>query len=1155
MFINRVASRLLSAPELTAFSRRLSSGSDVTLAVAQGARPLVLASIWARCPRPTMLVVAGEEAADRTARALAAWLGNDVVSRYPDRRDYPWSDATPDDACIGMRCNAVARLAAGEKCIVVASAHALLRRVPPVGSGYFVPSTFSVGDEVSFEEVPALLVGMGYADTGEVDVPGSFHVHGDTVDVFPAQSTSAVRLEFFGDEIDRIRRMVAATGQTIGELESVTVVPCRELAFTSETIRNAERALYNRAQENSAVAADLELIQRGASAPALERYLPILYGKTASPLEHISPETLVVLAEPRSLFDDCQHAMDDIEAAAQTAKVKTEGLYTMPRKLDFGSQQRLSFASLLRVGGQVTAELAVHQPSIAGSDAKLIGRVRQLVNDNDVVVFAVPDRAAREHLMGHFSDENIPFEVSLGTSEENIPNWDISDTSYKLLKRGRVTFTDAPVPAGIVIPSAHLAVLSVSDLTIRSARKKHRSKRIDPTSVTFPFKPGDYVVHAKHGIAYFKEIVREEAAGKMRDYFLLEYAHGDKLYVPFEQVDRLTRYVGPDGAAPRLTRLSTADWSRATAKARKSAKKLAFDLVDLYTRRASVPGYAFSFDTPEQEEMESTFPYQMTPDQESALADIKLDMEARKPMDRLLCGDVGFGKTEVALRAAFKACQDGRQVMILCPTTILAQQHFETFFSRFAPFGLQVAVLSRFVTPALQRKALEGFADGSVNVLVGTHRLLSADVNPHDLGLVIVDEEQRFGVQHKEQLKNMREQVDVLTLSATPIPRTMQMAMSGVRDMSLIMTPPPGRKPVKVTVGEYDPDLVSAAIRAELARKGQVYYVSNRVTTIDDAVSRVNEAASEARVGVAHGQMSAREVEDVMLRFQEHEIDVLVATTIIESGIDNPHTNTLIIEDSERLGLAQLYQLKGRVGRGRQQAYAYFMFPAEMPLTEEATARLTAINEYQDLGSGMKIAMRDLEIRGAGSLMGAEQHGNLSGVGFDLFTQMLGEAVAEARGETPDVEQSEVTLNLPADFFLDEEYLPEVDRRVLVYRRLAAAQDLADVDEIQQETEERFGALPLAGKNLFDRARVRIRAERLGLSSISLTGGRLVYQGVKIPREQALTFKARGAIYYPKSEKLGYPFRHKDEQLIPAALGVLEELGGDDEELSDEAEA
>lgn len=1151
MFINRVAQRLLSAPELAACMRVLSEGKDATLAVAQGARTLVLASVWAHNPRPTVLVVAGEEAANRSARVLAAWLGNDVVLRYPERRDYPWSETAPDDALIGMRCHAIARLAAGEKCVVVASARALLRRVPPVGSGYCMPSTFSIGDVVPFEEVPALLVGMGYADTGAADVPGSFHVHGDMVDIFPAQFSSAVRLEFFGDEIDRIRRMVAATGQTIGELESVTVVPCRELALTAETIRNAEAALYNRAQENSAIAADLELIQRGASVSTLERYLPILYGTTANPLEHIAAETLVVLSEPRSLFDDCQRAMDEIASAAQTAKVKLDGLYTMPRELDFGKQQRFSFASLLRAGGQVTAELAVHRPSIAGSDAKLLSCVRQLVHDNDVVVFAVPDRAAREHMMSHFSDESIPFEVSLGTSKENIPKQDIS---YTTLKRGRVTFTDAPVPAGIIVPSADLAVLSVSDLTVRSARSHRRSRRVDPTSVTFPFKPGDYVVHAKHGIAYFKEIVREEAAGRMRDYFLLEYAQGDKLYVPFEQVDRLTRYVGPDGAAPRLTRLSTADWSRATAKARKSAKKLAFDLVDLYTRRASVPGYAFSFDTPAQEEMEAAFPYPMTPDQESAIADIKLDMEAQKPMDRLLCGDVGFGKTEVALRAAFKACQDGRQVMILCPTTILAQQHFETFFSRFAPFGLRVAVLSRFVTPVRQRRALEGFADGSVNVLVGTHRLLSADVNPHDLGLVIVDEEQRFGVQHKEQLKNMREQVDVLTLSATPIPRTMQMAMSGVRDMSLIMTPPPGRKPVKVTVGEYDPDLVSAAIRAELAREGQVYYVSNRVTTIDDAVSRVAEAAPEARVGVAHGQMNAREVEDVMLRFQEHEIDVLVATTIIESGIDNPHTNTLIIEDSERLGLAQLYQLKGRVGRGRQQAYAYFMFPAETPLTEEATARLTAINEYQDLGSGMRIAMRDLEIRGAGSLMGAEQHGNLSGVGFDLFTQMLGEAVAEARGETPDIEQVEVTLNLPADFFLDEEYLPEVDRRVLVYRRLAAAWDLADVDEIQQETEERFGALPLAGKNLFDRARIRIRAERLGLASISLTGGRLVYQGIKIPREQALKFKARGAIYYPKSEKLGYPFRHKDEQLMPAALGVLEELGGDDEELdSDEA--
>lgn len=1150
MFINRVSRRLLAAPEMAPLLRELAAGNDATLAVAQSARPLVLAALWAKSPRPCLLVVSGEEAADRTARSLAAWLGQDVVCRYPERKDRPWSEAAPDDAVIGTRCQAVSRLASGEKCLVVASAHALLRRVPPVGSGYYASSTFAVDDEAPFEDVPALLVGMGYADNGEVDAAGAFHVHGDVVDVWPAQSTSPVRIEFFGDEIDRIRRMVPSTGQTIGELESVTVSPCREMAFTDETVARASRALYNRAQNDDRIAADLDLIERRAPQPALERYLPALYGASASPLEHMCAETLVVLAEPRALFDDCMRATDEVMLAANSARVSTEGLYTPPRQMDFGRQQRLSFSSILRAGsGAVTAELAVRQPGIAGSDTKLLGRVRQLLADNGSVLFAVPDRAAREALELRFNDESIPFAESLGSAEDNAPR--ITDPaapdSGKPLPRGQVTFFDAPVPAGIVIPSAGLAVFSVSDLSSRTAKSRRRARRVDPTSVTFPFKPGDYVVHATHGIALFADIVRQDVAGKERDYFLLEYSDGDKLYVPLEQVDRITRYVGPDGKSPRLTRLNTADWSRATGKARKSAKKLAFDLVDLYTRRASVTGYAFGLDTPVQQEMESSFSYELTPDQANAVADIKADMEARKPMDRLLCGDVGFGKTEVALRAAFKCCQDGKQVMVLCPTTILAQQHYETFFSRFAPFDLKVAVLSRFVTPAQQRRALEGFADGSVNVLIGTHRLLSADVNPHDLGMVVIDEEQRFGVQHKEQLKNMREQVDVLTLSATPIPRTMQMAMSGVRDMSLIMTPPPGRLPVKVTVGEYDPDLVSAAIRQEMGRKGQVYYVSNRVHTIDDAVERVREAAPEARIGVAHGKMSAREVEDVMLEFAEHEIDVLVATTIIESGIDNPHTNTLIIEDSQRLGLAQLYQLKGRVGRGRTQAYAYFMFPGETPLTPEATDRLTAINEYQDLGSGMKIAMRDLEIRGAGSLMGAEQHGNLSSVGFDLFTQMLGEAVAEARGETREVEEAEVTINLPADFYLAEEYLPEVDRRVLVYRKLAAAVDLAEVDELQKETEESFGALPLAGRNLFDRARIRIRGQRLGVTSVSLTNGRLIYQGIELPRDVALKLRGEGALNYPKSHKLAYPFHRKDGEVMPAAVGVLEQVGGDDE--------
>ncbi len=1150
MFINRVAKKLYTAPELRKILPDFDHGNDVTLSVGQSARPLVLAALWSRSPRPTLLVVSGEESAERSAHALAAWLGMENVLRYPERPDYPWSDRAPDMALIGKRCQAVDALSEGKPCVVVASASALMRRVPPKGSGYFASSTFKVGDVVPLEEVSPLLVGMGYAQERDVNAPGEFYVHGDSVDVHPAQATSPVRLEFFGDEIDRIRRMVPSTGQTIGELKEVTILPCREMAYSPKRIARATEKLYAQAQMNTKVAEDLELIKQASSAPALDRYMPVLYGGSASPLEFIATDTLVCLAEPRALFDNCQRAFDDITSAAQSTGEHIEGLYTAPREMDFGKQQRLSFASILQQGTRLSTTLQVHHPNIAGSDTKLVGSVRQMLNDKMSVIFAVPDRGAREALELTFNDESIPFIESLGADPKNrVPVLDpMANTDVVPLPEAEVTFFDAPVPAGIIIPTAKLGVLSISDLTAHMAKHHHRVRRIDPTSVTFPFKPGDYVVHATHGIALFSKIVRQEVAGKMRDYFLLQYAGGDKLYVPLEQVDRITRYVGPDGEAPRLTRLNTADWSRATGKARKSAKKLAFDLVDLYTRRASVAGFAFGPDTPAQEEMESSFPYELTPDQKSAIQDIKADMESPKPMDRLLCGDVGFGKTEVALRAAFKCCTYKKQVMVLCPTTILAEQHFQTFYERFTPFDLTVKVLSRFVTPAQQRKTLKGFEDGSVDVLLGTHRLLSNDVNPHALGLVIIDEEQRFGVQAKEQLKNLREQVDVLTLTATPIPRTMQMAMSGVRDMSLIMTPPLGRKPVKVSVSEWDPDVVSAAIRREIQRKGQVYYVSNRVQTIDDAVERVRQAVPEARIGVAHGKMSPREVEDIMMRFEEHEIDVLVSTTIIESGIDNPHTNTLIIEDSQRLGLAQLYQLKGRVGRGGTQAYAYFMFPGAVPLTPEAQDRLTAINEYQDLGSGMRVAMRDLEIRGAGSLVGAEQHGNLSSVGFDLFTQMLGEAVSEARGEAPSMDQDEITINLPADFYLAEEYVPAIDKRVLIYRQLASAQELRVVDELQEHTEHGFGALPTAGKNLFDRARIRIRAQRMGISAISLISGRLVFQGIEVPRNKARNLRAKHALYYAKSKLLRYPFHKESEDLLPAALGILEDIGGGDDE-------
>ena len=1113
MFINRVSRQLLSAPELVPLLHELGCGNDASLAVGQSARPLMIAAIWARDPRPCLVVVSGEEAADRTARALAAWLGQDVVARYPMRRDHPWAEAAPDDAVIGTRCRAIARLAAGEKCVVVASAPALLRRVPPAGSGYFASSTFSVGDEVPFEDVAPLLVGMGYTDVGDAEdvaAPGTFHVHGDSVDVFPAQATSPVRIEFFGDEIDRVRRMVPSTGQTIGELDSVDVVPCREMAFTNETIARAEKALYNRAQNDAKVAADLEAIQARSAQPALEKYLPMLYGGSASPIEHISKDALVVLAEPRALFDDCQRAMDDILASASSAHVSTEGLYTSPREMDFGRQQRLSLSSILRVGGSVTAELKVRQPNVAGADTKLIGVVRQLVNDNVSVVFAAPDRGARESLELRLTDEHIPFAESLGSAAENAVPVTSADANGAItpLRRGSVTFTDAPVPAGIVVPSAHLGVLSISDLTPRTARNRRRAKRVDPTSVTFPFKPGDYVVHATHGIALFSQIVRQEVAGRMRDYFLLEYAGGDKLYVPLEQVDRITRYVGPDGSSPRLTRLNTADWSRATGKARRSAKKLAFDLVDLYTRRASVTGYAFSPDTPAQLDMESSFPYELTPDQASAVADIKADMEARKPMDRLLCGDVGFGKTEVALRAAFKCCQDNKQVMVLCPTTILAEQHFETFFARFSPFDLDVRVLSRFVTPAQQRQALEGFAAGTVNVLIGTHRLLSADVNPHDLGLVIIDEEQRFGVQHKEQLKNMREQVDVLTLSATPIPRTLNMALSGIRDMSTIEEPPQDRIPVQTFVMEHDWNVLCDAMRRELQRGGQVFYLHNRIENIERTALRISKMLDGAVVDVAHGQMNEEQLSTVMERMVTGETQILVCTTIIETGIDIPNVNTLIIEDADRMGLAQLHQLRGRVGRSNRRASAYLTFRRGRELSEIAEKRLSAIREFAEFNSGFRIAMRDLEIRGAGSLLGAEQSGHMIDVGYDMYLKLLEEAVLEERGEKPE-QRAECAADLAVSANIPESYVPSQEQRMDLYRRIALVRTEAEADDLMDEVIDRFGDPPPSVYTLVQVALLRADAGKVGVTDISQKNGCLKFLLAQFDMQKVSALYAR----------------------------------------------
>ena len=1145
MLIDLLSATLQKSKALDAAWKKMDNKEDAVIGVASSARPFLVAARFVADPRTTLVITAGEDAADTFARTVGAFVGEERVLRYADYEGNPFSvDAPMRPQLHGMRLKALWALQSKKPVIVVASARALLRKVALPQTEIAKPLVLKQGVDLSespqgnvesFEDLAEELVCMGYDNAGELAGPGTFCLQGGAIDIFPGNLAYPVRCDFFGDELDEIRRFLPSTGQTISSLSEVEIYPVREFKNDQKSLRSAQRLLAKQADTNKELRSLLERLQDDSKEipDVLASYM---LGETTTVGAYLPSSALTVIIEPRSLFDDAQHALDEYGKLAQGTSIPVSDLYVSAAELNFGSNPRATYVSIMRVGVELDSELVVKRVEVAGDPEKLYGRLRSLAEAGFTVVFSVPHFRARQEIKLSLVDLGIPINEVLDV---------VGDDSAKL-RRGQVNIVDVDIPLGMIFPAAKMALVSLADTQGSMATRKR--SRIDVTEITFPYKPGDYVVHAAHGVAFFRDIVRQDVGGSERDYLLLEYAQGDKLYVPVEQLDRVTRYVGPEGSSPRLTRLNTSDWSRALTKARKATKKLAFDLVDVYTRRAAMQGYRYGEDTLAQREMEESFPYQETPDQLAAIADIKADMQSPHPMDRLVCGDVGFGKTEVALRAAFKATQDNKQVMVLCPTTILAHQHYSTFSERFAPFNVRVEVLSRFRTPAQQKQALEDFANGKVAVLVGTHRLLSRDVNPHDLGLVIIDEEQRFGVGHKEQLKNMRESIDVLTLSATPIPRTMQMGLSGVRDMSLILTPPDDRRPVKVHVGEWDPDLVSDAIRRELARKGQVYYVSNRVRSIEEAVQRVHAAAGEARVGVAHGQMTKEQLEHVMEDFAAGELDVLVATTIIESGIDNPHTNTLIIEDSQRLGLAQMYQLKGRVGRSSTQAYAYFLFPDNITMTEEAMARLTALNEHTELGSGMRVAMRDLEIRGAGSLLGAEQSGNMSAVGFDLFAQMLATAVNMTReGNTSSSEYlppalSDIVVNVPDHTYFPEEYLPDADERVLYYRKIASADTLDAVEDIYQELVSKHPEMPQAAINQIEKARLKAFANEHGIHLISVTGGKLVIEPITLTKAQASALRRKAGRYLADKKKMTVPLRvfvPKQSEENPDDAGML----------------
>ncbi|UDY37696.1 transcription-repair coupling factor [Dermatobacter hominis] len=1089
--------------------------------------------------RPIVVAVPAVADAERLAGDLRAFLPRDAVELFPSWETLPFERVSPSIETMGQRLRVMWRLRAGDDSlqVVVAPARALAQRLGPEVEDV-EPIVVRPGDRVDQQQLVERLVLSGYRREYQVEHRGEVAVRGSIVDVFPSTADRPVRIDLWGDEVDRLAEFSVADQRSGTDLAQVELHPARELLPTDAVRERAERLIATDpwGREQWQRLADGEVFE------GMEAWLPWLVEHGAVPadgspehvlLDLLGPDGLVLLVEPRRLRDRVSDVLAE-EADLGSTLARTWGLeddHDLPRLhvdldrlLAHTEAPTWSVAAVPDAPDTPAVASSTWPPAVGGGEA-LLAQLRQLVGDGYRVVVCADGAGSAVRLQKLISEHGLTFPVLDGDGDGSV------DAARLLAPGGKVVV--APIDRGCILPGVQLALLAEADLTGR--RRTHRPPRAprrDAQRFYEDLKVGDYVVHQHHGVARFAGMVERTMGGAARDYLLLEYRGDDKLYVPSEQIDAIRLYSG--GETPSLNRMGGADFARTKAKVRSAVAEIAQELVVLYQKRQAAPGHAFAEDTPWQREMEAAFPFQETPDQLTAIRDVKEDMESTVPMDRLVCGDVGFGKTEVAVRAAFKAVQDGKQVAILVPTTLLAQQHFQTFSDRFAGYPVRVEVLSRFLTNAQAREVTEGLASGAVDVVIGTHRLLSGDVAFQRLGLLVVDEEQRFGVSHKEAIKQMKADVDVLTLSATPIPRTLEMSLTGIRDLSLLNTPPAARQPILTYVGEYDERAVAEAIRRELLREGQVFYVHNRVRDIEEQAARIRELVPEARIAVAHGQMDEGTLERVVLDFWEGAFDVLVCTTIIESGIDMPTVNTLVVERADLLGLGQLHQIRGRVGRSGQRAYAYLFFPPERQLSEEAYERLKTIGETTELGSGFRIAMRDLEIRGAGNLLGTGQTGHVAAVGYDLYVQMVNEAIAQLNGE-PVVEAKEITLELPLPAHLPADYVERDDLRLDAYRRLAAVQTQADVDDIADEWVDRFGPVPDPAANLLAIARLRAECVRTGVEDVAVTKASALsgpgwvarISPIRLPQSKQMRLARlyKGAVYKEEQSQLQLPVK------------------------------
>jgi transcription-repair coupling factor (superfamily II helicase) len=1039
--------------------------TSATLAVPEAARALVTAGLAGLTQRrPVVLAVPTSTEAERLAHDLAAFLGDDRVELFPAWETLPFERVSPGVETMGRRLRVLWRLRDPERApdVVVASVRALVQRLGPHVEDV-EPVAVRPGMQVDRDGLVSDLVAAGYRREEMVEHRGEVAVRGSIVDVFPPTADRPVRIDLWGDEVDRLTEFSVSDQRSVDDLPEALLFPCRELLPTPEVRERAERLVglepWGREQ--------WERLAQGLVFDGMESWLPWLTRDEHALLDVVGDDAQVLLCEPRRMRDRAADLLAEEADLAATLAVTWGAIDDRSAEHGF-PRLHLTFDRLLAhtraaAWHVVSVPDSPETPQVQGSGWDPV------VGDGTGLL----SRLADLHRQG--------YRVVVGADGEG------SATRVRELLASEGVTADvvvAPLERGAVLRSVELALLAEPDLTgRRRAHRRARPRRRDAEGFFDDLKKGDFVVHHQHGVARYGGMVKRAIGGVERDYLLLEYKGDDRLYVPSDQIDAVRHYTGGDN--PTLSRLGGDGWQRTKAKVRAAVAEIAQELVVLYQKRLSETGTAFSPDTPWQRELEDAFPYQETPDQLTAIAEVKADMQDPTPMDRLVCGDVGFGKTEVAIRAAFKAVQDGKQVAVLVPTTLLAQQHYQTFSERFAAYPVRVEVLSRFLTPGQARRVARAIEAGEVDIVIGTHRLLSGDVTFKELGLLVVDEEQRFGVSHKEQIKQFRTGVDVLTLSATPIPRTLEMSLTGIRDLTLLNTPPAERQPILTYVGEQDDRAVAEAIRRELLREGQVFFVHNRVQDIDHVAARLRDLVPEARVAVAHGQMDEGSLEQVVLDFWEGAYDVLVCTTIIESGIDMPTVNTLVVDRADLLGLGQLHQIRGRVGRSGQRAYAYLFHPRDRALTEEAYERLKTIGEATELGSGFKIAMRDLEIRGAGNLLGTGQSGHVAAVGYDLYCQMVSEVVAELKGEEVR-EPAEIKLDLPLDANLPKDYVAKEELRLEAYRRLATVTSDAEVDDIRAEWEDRYGPVPDEAAALLDVARLRAEASRLDIREVNV---------------------------------------------------------------------